>query len=156
MYENQKMDIINFYRATQALKDSNVIRSSKYTGDIAEFLCSHWLGIKLESSQNRKGFDGIDPSSNNSKVQIKYHGAETGTNIDMRSYKEGDFDDLYVVLSPNSTIRPDICSSNTFAFFKIKDFFTENKNGKKIDYIATGELKKAKLMLELDEKLEKI
>lgn len=150
MNENQKQAIKNFFKSTKILKELNVIRSSTYTGDIAEFVCAEKLNITLSESQRQSGLDGTD--STGREVQIKYHGGEVRNNIIMTSYSKGDFDDLVVVLAPNSSIRPEFCACNTFSIFKIEDYFDKN-----IGNIAKTVLKnQSKLIIELNEYMENI
>lgn len=148
MNEEQKEAIRDFFKSTEVLKNTGVIRSSSYTGDIAEFICADKLSITLAESQREKGLDGVDSAGR--KVQIKYHGGKSGTNIIMNSYSEGDFDDLVVVLGPESRIRPESLPPNTFVIYKIENYFEKD-----IVNIARNVLdEQAVLLFQLDEHME--
>lgn len=141
MNDDQRKAIHQFFEATKKLKETGVIRSSTYTGDIAEFMCAKELGITLSDSQREPGLDGYD--NQNRKVQIKYHGAKVGTNINMSKYVSGDFDDLVVVLSPESNIRPIKCTEGYFSVFKFENYFSSEINN-----IAKGILEDTDIVYE--------
>ena len=50
MTEDQRIALQEFFSAVDRLKELNVIRSNKYLGDIAEFLCVSRFGITLAES----------------------------------------------------------------------------------------------------------
>lgn len=141
--EEQKEAIIQFFVAVKKLKDTGVIRSSKYTGDIAEFLVAEMLEIELSDNQREPGYDGVDAT--NRKVQIKYHGGVSGNNIIIN---EGNFDDVIVVLAPDSKLRIEKCTPGCFSIFKLSDYSSGN--------IAKESLRNAELILELNGELKKI
>lgn len=117
--EVQREAIANFFKASKILFDENVIRSTKYTADIAEFLCSKVLNLTLADSGRQIGFDAID--SNGRKYEIKYHGGTLRTNITIDS-QEGDFTDLLIVLSPDSRLRTSSCTKDAVTIFRITDY----------------------------------
>lgn len=145
MSEEQKEAIIQFFKAVKKLKDTGVIRSSKYTGDIAEFLVAKMFEIELSDNQREPGYDGLEATGR--KVQIKYHGGVSGNNIIINENKS-DFDDVIVVLAPDSRLRIDKCTPGCFSIFKFTDYCGGN--------IAKGSLKNAELILELSEELKEI
>lgn len=125
--QDQRKAIQEFFKSTLKLKETGVIRSSQYVGNVAEFICSHLYGVKLSKSQREEGLDGIDKKGR--KVEIKYHGAPVGTNIVMSKYKERhDFQDLIVILGPDSNLRPKDTQDNTFLVYRI-DEYVYNKHG---------------------------
>ena len=72
--------IKEFYDSVEKLKSLGIIRSDKYLGDIAEYISSYFYEIELAESGRQPGHDGSD---NEGRVQIKYHGSPTRTNIDL-------------------------------------------------------------------------
>lgn len=118
--------INNYFELTNELKELGVIRSSKYSGDIGEFVCSNLYQIILNNSGREEGYDGID--SEGKKVEIKFHGGGKGTNIDMKKYKKNGikFDYLLVILGLDSNIRPSNVPFNTYPIYKIENYNGEN------------------------------
>jgi hypothetical protein len=92
--------IANFFEAVSELRKLGVIRSDKYLGDLAEYICSNFFDIELAASGRQPGYDGI---ANNARFQIKYHGSSTRTNIDLGDPSQ--YDTLLVVLGPASMLR---------------------------------------------------
>lgn len=99
MTPNQKSAIIKFSSAVEELRDAGVVRSHRYLGDLAEFLCADALDITLSDNLREVGHDGIRYGV---KVQVKYGGGKK-TNIDLgdpTSYEE-----IYIVLGKESVVR---------------------------------------------------
>lgn len=99
MNERQLLALSSFRSAIKELKDAEVIRSHRYLGDIAEFLCADAFEIDLATNLRQIGHDGI---RKNLRVQIKYGGGKK-TNIDL-----GDpltYEEIYVVLGKDSIVR---------------------------------------------------
>ncbi|MDC1286286.1 hypothetical protein N8198_00215 [Gammaproteobacteria bacterium] len=108
-----KEAIKGFYESVENLKSLDIIRSDKYLGDIAEYISSYFYQIELAESGRQPGHDGSD---NEGRVQIKYHGSPTRTNIDLG--KPDEYENLLVVLGPNSMLRnPDY--SGDFLLYRI-------------------------------------
>lgn len=101
MTEEQNQAIGSFFQVVEELKRLGVIRTDRYLGDIAEFICSDELAVALADNTREPGHDGLIEGQ---KVQVKYHGgkATTVTCGDPSAY-----DELLVVLGPDSVIRPD-------------------------------------------------
>ena len=94
-----RLAIINFASAVRELRAAGVIRSHRYLGDLAEFLCAKAFDIDLASNLRQVGHDGMREQL---RVQIKYNGGKK-TNVGL-----GDpttYDEVYVVLGPDSVIR---------------------------------------------------
>jgi hypothetical protein len=99
MNSRQQAALSAFHRGIKELKASGVIRSHRYLGDIAEFLCARAFGIDLATNQREAGHDGLRETV---KVQIKFGGGKK-TNMDL-----GDpdaYEELYVVLGRESVVR---------------------------------------------------
>ncbi|KAA9022307.1 hypothetical protein [Niallia endozanthoxylica] len=121
MNPEQREAIYEFFKVTKKLKDLDIVRSSSYLGNIAEFVCSNLYGITLSESQREESLDGVD--INGIKVEIKSHDGESGNNIVMSKYKDGqNFKDLIVFLAPSSKIRPNNIPQNTFAIYRIRNY----------------------------------
>lgn len=100
MNARQKLAISCFIEATRELRESGVIRSHRYLGDLGEFLCADTFGIDLAKNLREVGHDGLRKSL---KVQIKYNGGSK-TNIDLGDPNE--YDEVYVILGKESAARP--------------------------------------------------
>ena len=99
MTDEQISAIGEFFTATDRLKKLEIIRSDRYLGDIAEFIAKAQLGMAMTSSLRERGHDGYIDGR---KVQVKFNGGKSIT-IDV-----GDptaYDDLIVILGPNSVMR---------------------------------------------------
>lgn len=99
MNERQRHALLSFNSSIEELKSAGVIRSDRYLGDIAEFLCADAYGIDLNTNQRQAGHDGVRQDL---KVQIKYGGGKK-TNMDL-----GDpwtYDEVYIVLGKDSVVR---------------------------------------------------
>jgi hypothetical protein len=124
MNKQQKTTMNQFFKVAKKLSKLGVIRSSKYLGDIAEFICSNLYEIQLNPSGRAIGFDGTDLNGN--KVEVKYHGGESGNNIDLSGYKKNQiFNDLYIILGPDSKIRPDNSPPETYLVYRIENYTYE-------------------------------
>jgi len=91
--------LTNFASAIKELKDSGVIRSHRYLGDIAEFLCADAYKIDLATNLREAGHDGV---RDDIRVQIKYAGG-TKTNVDFGDPLK--YEELYIVLGKESKVR---------------------------------------------------
>lgn len=101
MNQRQQRAITDFTTSIQELKDAGVIRSDRYLGDLAEFLCADAFGIDLATNLRQTGHDGTHRGL---RAQIKYGGG-TKKNIDL-----GDpdtYEEIFVVLGRDSAIRDD-------------------------------------------------
>lgn len=97
--DDQKAALRQFSLAVRNLKDCGVIRSDRYLGDIAEFLCARAFGIDLVTNLREVGHDGMRGQL---RVQVKYGGGKK-TNMDFGNPDE--YDEVYVVLGEGSVIR---------------------------------------------------
>jgi hypothetical protein len=88
-----------FFDAVEKLKKLGVVRSDKYLGDIAEFICSTRFKVVLATSGREPGHDGLIGKK---KVQIKFHGGKR-TTIDCGNPAE--YDELIIILGPKSVLR---------------------------------------------------
>jgi hypothetical protein len=43
-------ELVNFFDAIKMLRDSNIIRSDRYLGDIGEYICQKLYGMTLNDS----------------------------------------------------------------------------------------------------------
>ncbi|MHB8076673.1 DUF6998 domain-containing protein [Desulfosporosinus fructosivorans] len=139
--------IETFFKAAQKLRELEVVRSTQYVGNIAEFICSKLYGIELSQSQREEGIDGIDQDGR--RVEIKFHDGPIGTNIPMYKYKDGhSFQDIIIILGPNSNLRPKgkRIPHDAFLIYRINDYIhVDSKN------IAKTQLKTAGIDKILDE-----
>lgn len=154
--ENEQIGALNeFLGAVKKLRDYDVIRSEKYLGDIAEFIVQEKFSVKLCKNQREKGYDGLD--TKNKKVQIKSHNAPIGTNIQIGAVGEGKerkYDDLYIVLGPESRLKQ--CSRAVYEVYVFNDYKQEY-SGNKNNIVSFGQkrLHRGKVIY-LDELLQTI
>lgn len=127
MNSRQQLAIINFKASIKELKDSGVIRSHRYLGDLAEFLCADSLKIDLATNMRQTGHDGMRTLM---RAQIKYGGG-TKTNVDLGNPFA--YEEVYVVLGKDSVVR----SHAHDADFLIYKFTSE-------EVVAMGQTKKGK------------
>ncbi len=99
MNQRQKSAIVSFGTAIRELKDSGVIRSHRYLGDLAEFLCADAFNIDLATNLRQTGHDGMRDEL---RAQIKYGGG-TKTNVDLGDPSK--YEEVYVVLGKESVVR---------------------------------------------------
>jgi hypothetical protein len=95
----QERALKDFFAAVQEMRESKIIRSGKYLGDIAEFICQVAFGIVLAKSGRQIGHDGM---LGEDKVQVKYSGGSSRT-VDC-----GDphaYSILLIVVGPHSVMR---------------------------------------------------
>lgn len=88
-----------FAAAVKELKESGVIRSDRYLGDIGEFLCADAYNIDLATNLREVGHDGHRKEL---RAQIKYAGGLT-TNINFGNPNL--YDEIYIVLGRESVVR---------------------------------------------------
>ena len=91
----------DFFSTVERLRQFGVIRSDKYLGDIGEFIAKNFYDIELSASGRQPGYDAFGERG---RVQIKYHGSRTRTNVDLGNPAE--YEVLVVVLGPSSMLRP--------------------------------------------------
>ena len=112
----QEKTIRQFFDVVASLKSTRVIRSDKFLGDIAESICADLYNLELAISGRQVGYDGID--SDNLRVQIKYHGSITRTNINLGN--PDNYDYCLVVLGIDSKIRSSEYHGNDFIIYKLE------------------------------------
>lgn len=128
MNQTQREALSKFSSAIHELKTSGVIRSHRYLGDIAEFLCADEFGISLEKNLREIGHDGV---INESKVQIKYGGGKT-TNINLGN--PDTYDEVLVVLGKESVIRTHVSNADFLIYRMTADEVREHGAKSKGNY----------------------
>lgn len=128
--------IKNFFDSAKVLKERGIIKSNRYLGDIGEYICSDLELLKLCDSLRNKGFDGINDEGK--KIEVKFHNAECGTNIQMDKYFKNDkvpeFEILLVVIGPESKIRPKkYIGQDNFLLYKIENYKSGNISKKTLE-----------------------
>ena len=138
MNKNKIDAIHNFFSSVEKLQELGIIKSSKYLGDIGEFLASNKLDLTLVESQRQENYDAI---KDNQKYQIKFHNANVGTNINVGDPNYYDY--LVVVIGPNSKIRENDHCNTEFRLYKFasKDVMDWGKIKQGKYYCAKAQLK---------------
>ncbi|QTV06740.1 hypothetical protein [Faecalibacter bovis] len=72
-----KIQLISFFDSTKKLKENQIIRSSNFSGDIAEYLCQEIYGLTLCENQREIGYDAVKDGI---KYQIKINNSSQKTN----------------------------------------------------------------------------
>ncbi len=122
MSQKQRTALAGFFDAVRRLKETGVIRSKRYLGDIGEFLCADRFGIQLGQNLREQGYDG---HLDGARVQVKYHGGRSTTADlgDPVHYRE-----IFLVLGPDSVLRDDKRSEEflvyRFSAVEVKGFLT--------------------------------
>ncbi len=99
MNDKQRAALVQFGQAVRELKACGVLRSDRFLGDIAEFLCAGAYGIQLVENLREVGHDGMRDGR---RVQVKYGGGKK-TNMDLGNPDK--YDEVYVVLGEGSVMR---------------------------------------------------
>jgi len=126
MTQDQQKALSGFFAAVAKLKAVNIVRSHRYLGDIGEFLCADAFNINLADNLRQVGHDGYIEDR---RVQIKYHGGKSTT---VNLGDPANYDEVFVVLGPDSVIRPDEFPEE-FLFYQlsaqdVRTFASENNN----------------------------
>lgn len=97
----QAAAIGSFFKAVAELEACGVFRSSRYLGDIGEFICqAAFPEIKLVAQLRQRGHDAFHGED---RVQIKFNNSTEGNNINVGN--PGNYEVLIVVLGPRSKLR---------------------------------------------------
>jgi len=99
MNQRQRLAITSFAASIKELKDAGVIRSHRYLGDLAEFLCADAFSIDLATNLRQAGHDGTREQL---RAQIKYGGGSK-TNMDLGD--PSTYEEVYIVLGKESVVR---------------------------------------------------
>jgi len=112
MTHDQESAITAFFDAVDKLKQAKVIRSSRFLGDIGEFLCADTFGTTLASDLREPGHDGIREDR---RVQVKFNNSPTGNNINVGNPEQ--YEELVVVIGPRSKLRELEHNRDEFRFY---------------------------------------
>lgn len=135
MNQDTKKALKDFFSGQKKLNQLGIIRSKNYLDDVGKYLCKVMYNLELTKSRRQASYDGMIGTS---KIQIKINNCPTGTPV--RLVEPIKFDELIVVLAPNSFLRPENIQHD-FIFYKftreeaLKKFKTSSGNyigGKKI------------------------
>lgn len=137
-----KQAIEQFQTSVAELKRLKVIRSHKYLGDIAEYLCTYHFEMTLSADQRQPGWDA---TKDGKRYQVKYNGGKK-TNIDVGNPAE--YHAVIVVLGPGSCLRPAKAESGKFIIYEpiLSEEFESTPDGKRF-YLAKAQLKDKKFDL---------
>lgn len=142
-----KMSLLNFFNSTKVLTENKIIRSSKYSADIAEFLCAKFYDLELSQSQREVGFDAFDKKGNKIQIKINNSSKKTNQNIGIKTQ----YDYLYLVITSKSLLFNPIYGN---AFLSIYKIHTSEIIGEK--YISKTFLRKLTPDLLINRNFEKI
>jgi hypothetical protein len=102
MDEKVKSALRDFFAAQAKLHEFGVIGSKQYIDDIAAYLCSKIYGMEpVGKGRQDSGYEGLIGSS---RVAVRLTNCPTGTPV--RIAAPVAFDELIIVLGPNSWMRP--------------------------------------------------
>lgn len=126
MKSSHVVAITKFIDAVAELRAQGIVRSHRYLGDLGEFLCADAFAIDLEKNLRQAGRDG---RRGRLLVQIKYHGGKSTT---VNLGDPAHYDEVYVVLGPDSVIRPDGYVEEFLIYrlsaAQVREFAPENDN----------------------------
>jgi hypothetical protein len=109
--QETKRALQGFFGAQATLARLGVIHSRDYIGDIARYLCTVVYGLELRRSRQPAGYDGTIGAA---KTRVLVNNCPTGTKV--RLVEPFEFEQLVVVLGPNSALRPHGLEE-TFVFY---------------------------------------
>ena len=112
MDQETKRALREFLSAQAKLAQLGIIHSRDYIGDIARYLCTGVYGFEPRRSRQPAGYDGTIGTV---KARVQVNNCPTGTKVMLTGPLE--FEQLVVVLGPNSALRPDGVEE-TFVLFK--------------------------------------
>jgi hypothetical protein len=127
MDEKVKLALRDFFAAQGQLHELSVIGSKHYIDDIALYLCSTVFGMEPVGKRGKDpGYEGMIDTS---KVAVRLTNCPSGTPV--RVAAPIAFDELIVVLGPNSWMRPEGTDAE-FIFYRLDreevlDRFRESK-----------------------------
>lgn len=113
MTPDQESALAAFFKAVDRLEEVGVIRSSRFLGDIGEFLCADAFGTVLVEELRLPGHDGVHDEK---RVQIKFNNSPTGNNINVGNPEK--YDELVVVIGPRSKLRESEHQPGEFRFYR--------------------------------------
>lgn len=134
MNSAQKSAIAAFFESVSKLEAVGVIRSSRFLGDIGEFLAKEGFGVTLVNQLRQTGHDGTDKDG---KVQIKFNNSTEGNNINVGNRK--DYETLIVVIGPRSKLREEGHGPNEFRLYRYAKRDVESWKGKAGGYYCAKE-----------------
>lgn len=117
----------DFFSVVQNLRQTNVLRSDRYLGDIGEFIASTIFDVELSINQREETIDG---EINGNTVQVKFNSSPTKTNINVGRAR--DYDLMILILSSSSKHFPINCNSDFVGYLidqnSIISNFTQTAN----------------------------
>lgn len=113
MTSDQESALAAFFEAVDRLEKVGIIRSSRFLGDIGEFLCADAFGTVLAEQLRLPGHDGVHDEK---RVQIKFNNSPTGNNINVGN--PDNYDELVVVIGPRSKLRESQHEPGEFRFYR--------------------------------------
>jgi hypothetical protein len=125
--EKAKTLIKKFFDITKKLSENRIIRSSKYLGDIGEYLAADIYQIDLDGNQKNRDFDGIDKEGK--KCQIKINNSKKSTNKEIGNPEYYDY--LVLLVTKDSYLY-----DNKYSDYFICVYRIESKRLKGKKYLA--------------------
>lgn len=112
MTNEQLKAITEFFDIATKLEELKIVRSSRYLGDIGEFLCKEEFDINLEEGLRAEGHDATDE---NGRVQIKFSNSVKSNNINVGLPTK--YERLIIVIGPNSKLKESEHLTNEFRLY---------------------------------------
>lgn len=113
----------SFFNSTEELIEQKIIRSSKYTADVAEYLSEKIYNLELCNNQREIGFDGTDKEGK--KYQIKINNSTQKTNQDIGNIEHYDY--LILMLTSNSRLFDKKFDKHFITVYKIDRQFLKDR-----------------------------
>ena len=127
-----KTQLKNFFHSTSQLKQNEIIRSSNYTGDIAEYLCKEIYELDLCKSQREECYDA---TKNDLLYQIKINNSSQKTNQIIGNPNKYDF--LLLLITAESKLFNPIYNEYFMAIYRINSDELKNKSSFAKNWIDT-------------------
>lgn len=100
MEKIKKDSIRKFFETVETLKNEDIIRSSKYLGDIAEYICQELYTLQLNLNQRETGYDATDDIGNTYQIKINNSSEKTNQDIGDPSV----YTNLLLIITNNSKL----------------------------------------------------
>jgi hypothetical protein len=113
----------SFFNSTDQLIDKKIIRSSKYTADVAEYLTEKIYDITLCENQREIGYDGVDKQ--NKKYQVKINNSSQKTNQDIGNIEHYNY--LILMITSNSRLFDKRFNEYFITVYKVENKFLKDR-----------------------------
>ncbi|MFT8362927.1 MAG: hypothetical protein ABF608_07060 [Sporolactobacillus sp.] len=120
-----------FFDSAEKLKSLGIIRSSRFLGDIGEYIAASAYGITLQKNLREEGFDG---TKDGKRYQIKY---ANGSTKNLNAGNPEEYDYLLVVIGDGSVLSKKV-SPREYQIYEFDAEFVKNQKKNSGKYYICG------------------